>query len=105
MKLFGRELTGYARLLVILIAVLLVSAGLCGLQVAVYDKSPTAIQGLFMATGALELIGLWGSVGGGAIVLLLWAGTALYAHFAMPPKDETQKLFGDGNERKHDGES
>ena len=97
MRLFGREIAGYAKTLVILVAVLLVAGGLCGLQLTVYEKTPNAILALFTITGVLEILALVISVFGVVIVLLLWGGEVLYSRFSGPQKDKTQKLFGDAD--------
>ena len=102
MKLFGRELEGYARTLVILVAVLLVSSGLCGLQWAMQDKFANGLGWVLIPLGVVELIAMVLSAGGIMVVFLLWIGAMLYARFGWPPKDEVQKLFEDGDKTTHD---
>jgi hypothetical protein len=100
MKLFGRELEGYPRTLVVLAAVLLVASGLCGVQ---WHFSMGSQQGsaILIPLGVLELIAMLLSVAGIVIVLVLWAASALYARFAKPPKDNVQRLFDSPNKTKN----
>ena len=111
MKLFGRELSGYARLLVILAAVLLVASGLCGLQLAMGgnpmgSNSAGPLAAIFFIAGLLELIAFWISAAGIVIVSAVWLVTAisnaLYDRFGKPPKDNTQHLFDNRNETDRD---
>ena len=102
MKLFGRELEGYARTLVILVAVLLVSSGLCGLQWAMQDKFANGLGWVLIPLGVVELIAMVLSAGGIVVVLLLWIGAVFYARFGRAPKDGVQRLFEDGDKTKHD---
>jgi hypothetical protein len=87
LRLFGRELVGFAKTLVILVAVLLVSAGLCGLQLAVDGKSSPEIQQLFVLTGALEILAGVVSVLGVVIVLLLWGASTIIRLLRNPTRD------------------
>lgn len=99
MKLFGRELEGYPRTLVVLAVVLLVASGLCGFQ---WKISMGSQQGssILIPLGFLELIAMLLSAAGIFIVLVLWAASALYARFAKPPKDSVQRLFDSSDETK-----
>jgi hypothetical protein len=87
MKLFGREFDGYAKWLVILVAVLLVASGLCGIQLALFNSLEGSLSGLFIITGLLELAAIVISIVGIVVVLI-----------AKPAKDRTQRLFGNSSE-------
>jgi len=102
-KLFGREVEGFPKALVVLAAVLLVSSGLCGLQWAISMGSQRDASGL-IPLGILELVAIFVSAAGIVVVLLLWAVSAVYARFGKTPKNEVQKLFDGGDETKHDDE-
>ena len=90
MKLFGREVEGFPKALVVLAAVLLVSSGLCGLQWAISMGSQRDASGL-IPLGILELVAIFVSAAGIVVVLLLWAVSAVYARFGKTPKNEVQK--------------
>lgn len=79
MKYPWDKLTGFPKALVICIAVLLASGGLCGLQFALSNvvKSDT-LSGILMIPGFFELIAFWGSALGIVISLIGWIATAIY---------------------------
>lgn len=98
MKLFGRKLEGYPRALAVLVAVLLIASGLCGVQwLSIGSQRGSDI---LIPLGVLELIAMLLSATGIVIVLVLWAASALYARFAKPPKDSVQRLFDGADETK-----
>ena len=76
MNLPWSRLVGPARLLVTCIVILLVAAGLCGLQLFVLNLTPNngILGSLFMVTGAAELGAILVSIilGLGALVRLIW---------------------------------
>ena len=81
MRLFGREIEGPAKALVILVAVLLVSAGMCGLQLTMADKiynSSGAFGPFMVLLGIVELIAMLVSLAGIAAVLLNLLVTRLF---------------------------
>jgi uncharacterized membrane protein YdbT with pleckstrin-like domain len=94
-KLFGREIEGYAKTVVTAASVMLVAGGLCGLQLIVFDRSPNALQWVFMATGFIELVSFLVSIGVIVVVSALWGLDALYQRYGKAPKDDVQKLFDD----------
>ena len=100
MKLFGRELERRAKTLLILVAVLLVSAGLCGLQL---NARVTGGLGemiyILLPLGVAELLVMFISAAWILILSMAWGAETLYQRFGKPPKDEVQKLFED-KERK-----
>ncbi len=71
LKLFGRELTGYPRVLVTLSAVLLIASGLCGLQAAL-DINPMINGGFWIIPGFLEFLAFWVAALGIVATLLAW---------------------------------
>jgi hypothetical protein len=80
MKLFGREIEGSAKMQVILVAVLLVSAGMCGLQLTMANNiynSSGAFGPIMILLGILELIAMFVSLIGIAIVLVHWLARKL----------------------------
>jgi len=94
MKLFGRELEGRAKTLVILVAVLLLSAGLCGLQLNSGGGLGNQIF-ILLPLGVAELIAMFVSACWIVILSIAWGAEALYGRYGKPPKDEVQKLFED----------
>jgi len=99
MRIFGREVEGYPKVLLVLVAVLLVSSGLCGLQLAFANIGGNGSDGtILFPLGIVELIVMLLSAGGIVVVLLLWVATALYRRFANPPKDGVQRLFDDSGQ-------
>lgn len=99
MKLFDFEQNRFPKLLLILGAILLVSAGLCGLQSSIgFERAST----ILVALGVVELAVMALSAGGFLVVLVLWPISALYERFARPPKDKVQRLIEEPDETKHD---
>jgi len=100
MKLFGHEVTGFAKALVILVAVFLVASGLCGLEWAIVAHS----QGngsLLLPLGMIELAAMALSAIGIVVVLLLWIGSAIYWSIANPEKSDPKSLFDSSSDSKH----
>jgi hypothetical protein len=77
MKLFRYELEGFAKTLVILVAVLLVSSGLCGLQWDV-SMGGSRSDAVFLPLGIVELIAILLSAVGIVLVLIAWGIRALF---------------------------
>lgn len=99
MKLFKRELHGFPKALVILVAVLLVSTGLCGFQLVVANgglvignSNNGGLEGILFPLGVVELIAMLLSAGGIVLVLALWLVSALIGRLARPSGDEEQRL-------------
>jgi hypothetical protein len=86
MKLFGRELSGFAKALTILVAILLVSSGLCGLEFFASDKRGPAVD-VLVIIGAVAGIAVACSAFGIVVTLGLWLAAALRARFGRPPAD------------------
>jgi len=93
MKLFGREIEGIPQVILVFAAILLVAAGLCGLQLVFWSRLPSGIGGLFIATGLLELGAMLISAGGIVVFAAIWAGQSILERFARPPKDRVQPQF------------
>jgi hypothetical protein len=77
MKLFGYELEGFAKALVILVAVFLVASGLCGLQWAA-SRGGSRLDAVFLPLGIVELIAILLSAVGIVLVLIAWGIRALF---------------------------
>jgi len=75
MNLFGHELEGFAKALVVLSVVLLVSSGLCGLQFVVSQGGEGTI---LIPLGIIELIAIFVSAAGIVLVLIAWGIRALF---------------------------
>jgi Na+-transporting methylmalonyl-CoA/oxaloacetate decarboxylase gamma subunit len=108
MKLFGRTLEGFAKVLVILIAVLFVSLGLCGLSLGIESKyggffnTPnTPLANFAGFAGAISGIGVVLSFLGILAVVVAWLISAMIGGASRPSKDHVQKLFdADRNDDK-----
>lgn len=106
MRLFGREFVGPAKVLVVMAAVLLISAGMCGLQLTIANKvynSSGAFGSIMMLMGVLELIAMVVSLVGIAVVLVtLLVRRAFHIEEPHSP-DETGRIFhvtSQGDERQ-----
>jgi hypothetical protein len=77
MKLFGHELQGFAKALVVLVGVFLVASGLCGLQRAV-SMGGSRLDTIFLPLGIGELIAILLSAAGIVLVLIAWGIRALF---------------------------
>lgn len=95
MRLFGREVEGLPRLIVIFVAILLASSGLCGLQLAFQDHVPQAVGGLYIAAGVVELGAMLISAGGIVVFSAIWVIRSIYEQFAGPPEEQSIRLFKD----------
>jgi hypothetical protein len=89
MKLFGRTLEGFAQALVALVAIFLVSCGLCGIFLGIANagqqNGPSSpLSGLFaaagLAFGAVIVVSLLGI----AIVGVVWLITATIRNSSRP---------------------
>lgn len=105
MRLLRRELDRRAKTLVILVAVLLVSAGLCGFQW--FTPGHGGLGELIyvrLPLGLLELLAMFVSACWIVILLIAWCAEALYERYRKRPEVEVQKLIeGEGTD-KRDGE-
>lgn len=99
MKLLGHELEGIAKVLALLVVVLLVASGLCGLQFLITTNSPGGLGQVFISLGAVELIAILLSLAGIFVVLVILGGRALYQQVAHSPKEGPQKLFEDDDDK------
>jgi hypothetical protein len=82
MKLFGRELTGFPRALVVLVACLLVSSGLCGVQLLVNSGNSGNPGPILIPLGILELAVMALSAIGIFVVLLCWLAVIVWNRFS-----------------------
>jgi uncharacterized membrane protein len=85
MKAPWSNFEGPAKWLVIAVAALLVSSGLCGLQLGVTartNQNGAMFARLFIFTGIVELVVMALSACGIVVSLIIWIATALYSHFS-----------------------
>jgi hypothetical protein len=76
------SLSGFPKGLVICVAIFLVSAGLCGLQLVVANAAGSnQLTSILMIPGFFELIGFWGSAIGIVVCLVGWIVTSIYRVF------------------------
>jgi hypothetical protein len=101
MKLFGSEATSFAKAMIILAAIFLVSSGLCGLQLLLSNNA-TGGWPLFIPLGIIELIAMVLSAAGLVVVLLIGIGSAIYRSLAHPEDDDPKSLFDSLDNSDHD---
>lgn len=79
---------GAAKMVVICVAVLLVSAGLCGVQLLILNagniKTSSALTSVFMVTGAVEIIAILVAILVGIIALLVSAFGRIFRRSSEP---------------------
>jgi hypothetical protein len=105
-KIFGRVFEGFAQALVILVAVFLVSTGLCGATLflqgpngGILDNPHTAWEIFLADTGGLSMLAMIFSLAGIVIVFLIWILDSVFNLSG----GLIQKLFdnkSDGNENQ-----
>ena len=83
MTMLWNRFQGFARILVFCVTVLLVSSGMCGVQLAILSMGSgstggSALVSLFMFTGVVELIAIGLSAGAIIVVLIAWAVRTVY---------------------------
>jgi hypothetical protein len=105
MNLFGREVSGFAKVMVILVAVFLVASGLCGMQLILANTSMKGGSGdLFLPLGVVELIAMLLSAAGIVLVLIAWGISAAVGNVSNAPEGGVQKLMGSREQEKRDDE-
>jgi hypothetical protein len=97
MNLFGHEVSGFAKALVILVAIFLVASGLCGMQMIAANGGLPGDY--FFLLGILELIAMLVSAVG--IVRL---AQSLYDNHSKKQASGLQKLMDSGEQDKKDDE-
>lgn len=86
MKLFGRDLHGFAKAIVILAAVFLVASGMCGLQMILANSSSMSGTGdILIPLGIAELAAMVLSAAGIVLMILAWIARAIYRQFSGAP--------------------
>jgi hypothetical protein len=104
MNLFGREVSGFAKALVILVAVFLVASGMCGLTLILAKTAMNGSSGnVLLPFGVIELIAMLLSAAGIVLVLIAWGITAAVGNVSNAPKGGVQKLM-DSKEHHEDRE-
>lgn len=104
MKLFGHELEGFAKALVVLAAVFLLSSGLCGLQWFISTGGGRYFGAIFVPLGILELIAMLLSLAGIVLVLIAWGLRTIFLRVPGELTSGAQKLPDSKEETKHDKE-
>lgn len=104
MKLFGRELIGFAKALVILVAILLVSSGLCGLQWLVSMGTQRDSGIVMIPLGVVELLAMLVSALGIVLVLLVWGAWSLLRQSPTELKIDGEERSSDDPQTKPDEE-
>jgi hypothetical protein len=114
MKLFGREVTGFAKATVMFVAVLLVAIGLCAINGEIeqqrgwsYFGGPgfpnTAFADLIVALDWLGAGAIVVSAAGLAFVTVGWPVSSLYRSVTHPNRNRLQKLLDDSKRDEGDG--
>jgi len=85
MKLFGRDLHGFAKAIVILAAVFLVASGMCGLQMILANKITNGGGDILIPLGIAELAAMVLSAAGIVLMILAWIARAIYRRFSGAP--------------------
>jgi len=103
MKLFGSEFHGFIKAIVVLIAVMLVSVGLCGMGAAGYAVAPPPLRVFLAATLGLGAIGFWGASLAIPLVLVIWGVWAMMGKGAKPSRNEDQETPENRDDTPPDG--
>ena len=102
MNLFGRELSGFAKALVILVAIFLVASGMCGMQMIIADRGFAGDY--LLPLGIVELIAMLLSAAGIVFVLIAWVVQSLYDNCSNRQESGLQKLMDSDEQNKKDDE-
>jgi len=102
MKLFGRKLVGFAKALVVLVAIFLISSGLCGLQMLIANRVNGSDGTMIIMVGIAELAAMLLSAAGIVLLLIAWGLRALFVRSPRPPKEDVQWVLDEKDETKHD---
>ena len=97
MNLFGREVSGFAKTLVILGSIFLVASGMCGMQAIVGGFPDNSL----LWVGLLAMIGFLSAVGI-VIVLLAWFLRSLIDNHSDAGDAGLQKLMESEDQDKND---
>jgi hypothetical protein len=113
-KLFGRELVGFPKAIVVLVAVLLVASGLCGLSGAIEARHgwswfgpglpKTTLANVLIVIDLASFVGILLSGAGLVFVLIAWPTNVVYRIIAKPQKDRVQRLLDQSDDTNHGGE-
>jgi hypothetical protein len=112
MKLFGHELEGVPKVLVVLVVVLLMSSGLCGLSGEIEFRHhwswfgpglpKTALGDTLTLLDVVSAIAIVVSAFGVVLISIGWLANTLYRLIARPSKNRVQRIFGDSETTNHD---
>jgi hypothetical protein len=78
MNLFGHKIAGFAKVLVVLSAVFLVSSGLCGMEMFVANHRSGGDGTLIVLLGVAGAIGILLSAAGIVLLLIAWGLRAIF---------------------------
>jgi hypothetical protein len=99
-NLFGREMSGFAKALVILAAIFLIAAGMCGMQWAIGNGR---LRGDYLLPlGLLELLAMLVSAAGILVVLIAWFLRSLIDNHSGNRGSDLQKLMDSDEQNKND---
>jgi len=109
MKLFGRELEGFAKALVVFVAMLLVTSGLCGMTNLLEAKYggwyslPNAFWGNFLGFAGI-IVGLliMASAIGIAFTLVAWPIAVLYRRITNSGKNRARNPIDGRDDESND---
>jgi hypothetical protein len=114
MKLFGRRLEGVPEVLVVLVFVLLVSSGLCGLSGEIEFRHhwswlgpgipKTALGNTLTFLDLVSAIAIVVSVFGIALISIGWLASTIYRLMAKPSKNRVQRIFEESYSNERDQE-
>ena len=102
MNLFGLEVSGFAKALVILAAIFLVASGMCGMQWMIASRGLAGDY--LLPLGILELIAMLLSAAGIVLVLIVWFIQSLYDNHSGNRESGLQKLMDSDKRDKKDDE-
>jgi len=100
MRLFGHDLVGAAKVLVIFVVVFLVASGVCGLEIAIASQMSGNSQSALIPFGILDLIVMVVSGLGIVVTLLFLMIRAIVRSSTDPVKDDAPTPPGDGEDLK-----
>ena len=106
MKTPWANLEGYPRAIVASVCILLLSGGLCGVQLAIANlpNVPSALAPLAMITGALEISGILGSALVLAFCLIAWPISAWLQHKSRLQQELEARQLRDAQQSIRDRE-
>lgn len=113
MRLFGCELTGFAKAAVILVAMLLVAIGLCGVSGSIEARHHWSLLGqpgipktllgtMLIAFDLLGAAAIVISLGGLLLVVVGWPISVIYRKLMRTDQDHVHSLFDETSRKSED---